>query len=228
MFFDKWAVIFMRDLMTDFGIDVLDAAAIIGNAGHESNGFLDLQEKKPLVKGSKGGYGIMQWTGPRRREYEAYCARNKYNPADMPVNYKFLFIELKGPEGKVLERMKSAKTLNEKTKVFSDVFLRPGIKHLNSRYEWAARALSAYSKAPPPVKTVVADPGELEANPVKSKTVIMSMITAITTPFVAFAGLDWRVQLLLVSIIVGFSVYAVKRRFDLFSNVKKLKDLFDE
>lgn len=228
MFFEKWAVIFMRYLMADFNISVLDAAAIIGNAGHESAGFKSLQEIKPLVPGSKGGYGIMQWTGPRRREYEAYCSRNKLNPADMETNYKFLFVELKGPEGKVLAAMAKVKTLNEKTKVFSDVFLRPGIKHLNSRYEWAARALEAYTKAPVPEKVVTADPGELGTSPIKSKTVLMSMGTILLTWFTALGNLDWRVQVAAVAIITAFSVYAIKRRYDLFREVKKLKGLWDE
>lgn len=157
-FFNKWAPIFMKRLMADFNLSKLDAAAVIGNAGHESGGFKSLQEIKPLVPGSKGGYGIMQWTGPRRREYEAYCKRNGLNPADMETNYKFLFVELKGPEGKVLPKLRAAKDLAAKTKVFSDTFLRPGIVHMDSRQTWAKRALSAYEKSPesvspvPPVK----------------------------------------------------------------------------
>lgn len=143
-FFDKWASYFMRKLGDDFSLSDLDTAAIIGNAGHESAGFKSLQEIKPLVPGSKGGYGIMQWTGPRRREYEAYCKRNGLNPADMETNYKFLFVELKGPEGRVLPKLKEAKTLDAKTEVFMKGFLRPGIPHLQSRQIWAKRALKAY------------------------------------------------------------------------------------
>lgn len=143
-FFDKWAVTFMRLLMKDFSLSKEDSAAIIGNAGHESGGFESLQEKKPLVPGSRGGYGIMQWTGPRRREYEAYCKRNKLDPSDMMSNYKFLFVELKGPEGRILPKVKSAKTLDEKVNVFMKGFLRPGIPHLESRQIWARRALKAY------------------------------------------------------------------------------------
>lgn len=154
-FFNKWAPIFMKRLMEDFSIGLLDAAAIIGNAGQESAGFKSLQELKPLVPGSKGGYGIMQWTGPRRREYEAYCKRNKLNPADMDTNYKFLFVELKGPEGKVIPKLKEVDTLDKKTEVFMKTFLRPGIPHLDSRKQWALRALHAYEAtevAPTPQK----------------------------------------------------------------------------
>lgn len=146
-FFNTWAPYFMRKLRDDFFLSDLDTAAIIGNAGHESAGFKSLQEIKPLIPGSKGGYGIMQWTGPRRREYEAYCKRNGLNPADMETNYKFLFVELKGPEGRVLPKLKEAKTLDAKTEVFMKVFLRPGIPHLDSRKIWAKRALDAYKKS---------------------------------------------------------------------------------
>lgn len=150
-FFNKWAPWFMQKLGEDFGLSPLDAAAIIGNAGHESGGFKSLQEKKPLIPGSRGGYGIMQWTASRRRAYEAYCKKHKYDPADMETNYRFLFVELKGPEGRVLEKVKSAKTLDEKVEVFMKGFLRPGIEHLPSRKIWASRALEAYKKSVPPV-----------------------------------------------------------------------------
>lgn len=145
-FFETNVVWMMKDIQRDFDLSVEDAAAIFGNAGHESGGFKSLQEKKPLVPGSRGGYGIMQWTGPRRRDYEAYCKRNNLDPADMKSNYKFLFVELKGPEGKVLPKLRAAKTLDEKVEVFMKGFLRPGIPHLQSRKIWAARALSAYRK----------------------------------------------------------------------------------
>ena len=145
-FFNKWSVVFIDLLMKDFNLDLLSAIAIVGNAGHESGGFKQLQELKPLVPGSKGGYGIMQWTGPRRREYESYCKRNRFDPSDMMTNYKFLFVELNGPEGKVLPLLRKSKTLDEKVEIFSKTFLRPGIPHMDSRKIWARRALSAYEK----------------------------------------------------------------------------------
>lgn len=144
-FFNKWAVEFIALLQKDFDLDLLSAVAIIGNAGHESGGFKSLQEIKPLVPGSKGGYGIMQWTGPRRREAEAYWKRNNLNPTDMMANYKFLYVELKGPEGRVIQRLKNIDGLDNKVEVFSDTFLRPGIKHMDARKVWANRALAAWN-----------------------------------------------------------------------------------
>lgn len=143
-FFNKWAPIFMERLQGDFKLSLLSSAAIIGNAGHESGGFKSLQELKPIVKGSRGGFGIMQWTGPRRRDYEAYCERNHLDPRNMDANYKFLFVELTGPEGRVLPKLEAAKTLEEKVEIFSKGFLRPGIPHMKSRQEWAKKALRAW------------------------------------------------------------------------------------
>lgn len=147
-FFNKWAPIFMDYLIHDFGLTLEDAAAVVGNAGHESGGFKSLQEIKPVVPGSRGGFGIMQWTGPRRRAFEEYGKRHDYDIRDMEVNYKFLFVELQGPEGKVLPELKVAKGLNDKVEVFMKKFLRPGVPHLDSRIIWAKRALEAYANQP--------------------------------------------------------------------------------
>lgn len=75
---------------------------------------------------------------------------------------------------------------------------------------------------------VVADPEELGTPPAKSKTVwtwagaaIMSGISGVGT---FLGGLDWRVQLLFSVAIIGFAVYGIKRRADLFNAVKQLKE----
>lgn len=44
----------MAQLIRDFRITPVDAAAILGNLGHESAGLTILQEIKPTAPGSKG------------------------------------------------------------------------------------------------------------------------------------------------------------------------------
>jgi len=141
----------MRLLMGDFGLTVEDAAAVVGNLGHESAGFRFLQEKKPLVPGSRGGWGWAQWTGPRRKAFEAYCARNDLDPASDKANYGWLFVELKGSEAKAIPAVKKARGLEEKIKAFELSFERasPKYKHYPSRLIWAQKALAAFSEAPP-------------------------------------------------------------------------------
>lgn len=155
----------MAQLMTDFPIGVEEAAAILGNLGHECAGFTILQEIKPTVAGSRGGYGWPQWTGPRRRAYEAYCKRTGKDPASDEANYAYLFIELKGIEGSeknAIPRTVAAKGLEAKVKAFELAFLRAGVKHYPSRLQWAKTAMSTwlvngapYKPAEPSVPPVV-------------------------------------------------------------------------
>ncbi|WP_313194591.1 hypothetical protein [Shinella zoogloeoides] len=91
-----------------------------------------------------------------------------------------------------------------------------------------ARAEAAAAKPKPVVveKPVVADPGELEQSPMKSKTVWQWIITTVLVPVLAVFQ-DWRVQLVIVGIVTLFAVYAIKRRFDLAKAVKELKAEFE-
>lgn len=124
-------------LRADFGFSKSDIAAILGNGGFESAGLTQLQEKNPLVKGSRGGFGLMQWTGLRRRRFEAYAKRNGYNPADYKIQYKWLFLELKGSERQAVDAVKKAASLESKVIAFERSYLRAGIKHYPQRVRWA-------------------------------------------------------------------------------------------
>ncbi|MEZ0171018.1 phage tail tip lysozyme [Microvirga sp. TS319] len=135
----------MADLMRDFPLDADDAAAILGNLGHECSGFRSLQEREPLVKGSRGGYGWSQWTGPRRRAYEAFCTALALDPASDRANYGFLLEELKGSEKRAVPAVKQASGLRDKVIAFEKAFLRAGIKHYDSRLKWAEEALRAWA-----------------------------------------------------------------------------------
>lgn len=164
--FEQKAPSIMRRLMADFALDVDSAAAIAGNLGHESGGFKFLQEKKPLIPGSKGGYGWAQWTGPRRRNYETYCARNKLDPASDQANYGFLVVELKGPEKKAIPAVMGAATLREKVIAFELAFERAGVKHYESRLRYAVQALAAFRKTP----VAVPPPPDVEPKPAPTPT----------------------------------------------------------
>ena len=136
----------MRRLIADFRLDSPSAAAILGNIGQECGGFHLLQEIKPMVPGSRGGFGWCQWTGARRVAMEAYCARNGLDPASLEANYAWLFIELTGPEKAAVSAVKRAKSLFDKVKAFELAFERAGVKHYESRLRWAEIALAAFDK----------------------------------------------------------------------------------
>lgn len=130
--------------MSDFHCSLDDAAAAFGNFGHESLGFTVLQEQKPVIEGSAGGYGWPQWTGPRRRNYLSYCERNKKDPAADASNYAYIFVELNGRYSYAIERLKRAKTLSAKVKAFELAYEGAGVKHYESRNRWAEIARDAY------------------------------------------------------------------------------------
>ena len=146
-FVDK-APTFMGLLIKDFGFDELDAAAIMGNFGHESNGLTAFQEIDP-IGGGRGGWGWAQWTGDRRKAFEAYCERNGLDPRSDKANYAWVFNELKGAESGAVAKTKAAQGLEAKVKAFELAYERAhkDYKHYDSRLRWAERALDAYQAA---------------------------------------------------------------------------------
>ena len=147
--FDGLAPRIMKDLMAAFGLTDTQAAAILGNLGHESGGFRFMQEIKPIS--GKGGLGWAQWTGPRRRTFVAFC-NGKGLPTDSYAgNLGYLKSELdpvRGSERKAIPAVKAAGSLPAMVNAFEEAFERAGIKALASREKFANRALSAFQSAP--------------------------------------------------------------------------------
>lgn len=176
LFTDKAPKI-MRQFMQDFSLSEESAAAILGNIGHECQGFTKLQEIAPTVKGSRGGWGWPQWTGPRRRAYEAYCARNKLDPASDEANYAYMFVELTSTEKAAIVALKNAVGLPAKVKAFENNYERAGVKHYPSRIKYAEQALAAFKSqdsaavlkppvvVPPPIPDRHTEPPEQVVKP---------------------------------------------------------------
>lgn len=142
---------YMRRFLTDFPQCVdLDAGAVFGNAGTESLGLTVLQEIHPVISGSRGGLGWFQWTGPRRRAYEGYCARNNLDTQAPDTNYAYLFVELSGDYKPAVAKMVAAQGLNAKVLAFEKAYEGAGVPNINSRIHWAQLALDAYRKAGTP------------------------------------------------------------------------------
>lgn len=129
--------------MADTGTTEVQASGVWGNIGGETGGFKYLQEIKPVVAGSKGGYGWQQWTGPRRKQYMAYCTAQKLDPASDEANYRFLIHELKTTEAHSLSQLKKTTTIEAATETYMAQNLRPGVKHLDARINWAKQAYNA-------------------------------------------------------------------------------------
>jgi hypothetical protein len=124
----------MRDLMKDYGLSKEYAAGIVGNLDYETAGFKHMQELTPLVKGSRGGWGIAQWTGPRRVAFEKYAKDKGLDPSSYEANYGFLKYEFENTsEGRFLDKYKSVEDPAEAARIFSSSYLRPSAKHANMK-----------------------------------------------------------------------------------------------
>lgn len=137
------------DLMQTFGLSRMHAGAIVANLHWESGGFKSLQEIKPLVPGSRGGFGYAQWTGPRRRQFEAWVKARGLDARSYAANWGFLRHELTNTSEKsVLPRLKATRTMRDAVITFCGSsppapsrrgFLRPGIPHMEKRVALAQR-----------------------------------------------------------------------------------------
>lgn len=127
-------------LTSDFNLSPQQAAGIVGQLGHESEGLQAINERNPLVPGSRGGFGWAQWTGPRRKAFEAYAQSQGLDVTSPEANYGFLKTELMGPEGRVLDSVRAAPDARSAGRAFTDGFLRPGNPGYASRDRWTDRA----------------------------------------------------------------------------------------
>lgn len=115
------------------------ARAFVVNARDESGLNPGINEIAPLVPGSRGGFGLMQWTGPRRRALEAFAADRGARASDPDVQMDFLLTELRGPERRAWQRIQAADTAEAAAAAIVNDFLRPAESH-RARRERAYRA----------------------------------------------------------------------------------------
>ena len=120
-----------------------DAAArgIIANMIAESGLDPDINEISPLVEGSRGGYGLIQWTGPRRRALEAEAARRGVPVNDLDFQLDYLMIELQTTERASYNSLLGATDAVDAAVIFSQENLRPGIPNLPKRISEAERLM---------------------------------------------------------------------------------------
>lgn len=141
------------------GLDIMDAitqiypdinpdvaAGVAGNFLYESYGLPNIYEgQTPYTAGSyiapTGGFGIAQWTGPRRRALEALP-----NAGTLPTQMQYFAQENAGPERRAWEATMAAPTLEDATRVFATQWERPGVPALNRRIGYANRIRDAYDQ----------------------------------------------------------------------------------
>lgn len=116
--------------LIDRGVPRTAALALAGNVSVESGYDPGINEIAPLVPGSRGGFGLIQWTGPRRRQLESFAGDKV---ADYNTQLDFLVHELDTTERRARDAIYAASTPEDAARLVSERFLRPGIPHLDRR-----------------------------------------------------------------------------------------------
>jgi hypothetical protein len=123
----------IREGLVSRGLAPHVADAFILNFKDESGLRTDINEIAPIVPGSRGGYGLAQWTGPRRRALEAYAQERGAPVSDMNVQLDFLMQELQGPESRAAQNIMAAPDTGTAAAAIVRDFLRPLPQHQQSR-----------------------------------------------------------------------------------------------
>ncbi len=132
----------VRDrLQADLGLTPEQAAGIVGHLGHES-GLEGINERHPLVPGSRGGFGWAQWTGPRRVDFENWARERNLDPASDEANYGYLVHDLTINHPGILAALRGARNVTEAVQAFMP-FEAPGKVALGDRVAKAEQALGA-------------------------------------------------------------------------------------
>lgn len=146
--FKDTSIRLISDLMQDFNLTKTQAAALVGNLAWESDNYQGMQEYEPTVKGSRGGYGFAQWTGPRRKMFEVWSKENELDPNSYEANYGFLKFELSRSNDEIgsmgvntIKKLKKTKDLDTAVSVVMNEYLRPGIPHEEKRKKRASQVL---------------------------------------------------------------------------------------
>lgn len=121
------------DGLVQRGVPAHVAKAFAWNMQDESGLNPGINEISPLVKGSRGGFGLYQLTGPRRRQYEQFAAERGVDVADVDAQLDFLVHELQTTESRAADAIYSAGTTGEAASAIVNKFLRPHETHRKRR-----------------------------------------------------------------------------------------------
>jgi hypothetical protein len=162
---------YLRSLMLERGLPDYVADAFLMNFEDESGFDPGINEIDPIVEGSRGGYGLYQTTGPRRRAYEEYAKMRGAALDDPEAQIDFMMLELEGPERAAAESIFAAPDTRSAAIAIARDFLRPSEENLSKRVakysgETAARDLTARLGGKTPLSYgsagIAADPAATE------------------------------------------------------------------
>lgn len=109
------------------------AEAFVVNFKDESGLNPGINEANPIVPGSRGGFGLYQLTGPRRKQYEAYAAKSGQPLDSEDAQLDFLMQELRTTESRAAKSILGASSRSSAAQAIVNDFLRPAASHRKSR-----------------------------------------------------------------------------------------------
>lgn len=135
----------IRQGLIERGLPPHVADGFVLNAQDESGLNPGINEISPTVPGSRGGFGLMQWTGPRREGLEQFAAKDGRAIDDANLQIDYLMAELGGPESKAAQAIMSTKDAGSAAATIASEFLRPAPEHLARRVaEYTGGAMPSY------------------------------------------------------------------------------------
>ena len=124
---------FIIDGLIRRGLPAHVAEGFALNAGEESGFDPGINEITPLVEGSRGGFGLFQWTGPRRRALEAFAAQRGVSPADPELQLDMIAQELRTTERRAASSIFATETSAQAAAAIVTDFLRPAPENRDRR-----------------------------------------------------------------------------------------------
>jgi len=123
----------IRQGLIDRGLPEHVADGFLVNFQDESGLNPGINEAKPLVPGSRGGFGLYQLTGPRRTAYESFAAQKGVDPSDVNAQLDFLKYELEGPEKAAGQSIMATGDTASAAQAIVNNFLRPSQENRDRR-----------------------------------------------------------------------------------------------
>jgi len=139
---------YLRNGLVQRGLPPHIAEGFVMNFQDESGLNPGINERNPIVPGSRGGFGLYQLTGPRRVAYERYAKERGVPVSDEDAQLDFMMMELQGPEKRAAQAIFNTENAGDAAAAIVTNFLRPAEKH---RAERVARYTSG--SAPQTVST---------------------------------------------------------------------------
>jgi hypothetical protein len=113
------------------GVPAHVAQGVAMNFRDESGFDTGIQERAPIA--GRGGFGLAQWTGPRRAALEQFAAQQGKDISDPDLQLDYFMHENAGPEKAAWQKVVGASTPQEAATRFVNEWERPAPEHAAAR-----------------------------------------------------------------------------------------------